>query len=217
VKIVALSDTHNRHSNLTIPECDILVHAGDATAMGSERDVRNFAKWFNDQPATYKIFVPGNHELEFEKNLPASKLWFQELCPEGILLMDEGVCIEGLNIWGSPVTPWFRDWAFNRQRGLDIKAFWDAIPEETDILITHGPPLYIRDSLYRWSDKEFCGRVGCEELAKRVFELPKLKYHIFGHIHCSHGEEFRLGKHFYNVAICDDRNFPVNDVTVIEV
>lgn len=37
--------------------------------------------------------------------------------------------------------PVFCDWGFNLERGEPIKEKWDLIPDDTDILITHGPPI----------------------------------------------------------------------------
>ncbi|MEI6873153.1 MAG: UvrD-helicase domain-containing protein, partial [Verrucomicrobiota bacterium] len=60
-------------------------------------------------------------------------------------LLNSGVTIEGLKIWGSPYSPRFFDWAFNCDRGEDIAQHWRLIPDDTDILITHGPPAGILD------------------------------------------------------------------------
>jgi hypothetical protein len=58
--------------------------------------------------------------------------------PTVIYLNDSGVEIDGLKFWGSPVQPYFHNWAFNRI-GDDICKHWELIPLDTDILITHGP------------------------------------------------------------------------------
>jgi len=216
LKIVALSDTHGQYEKSIVPECNILIHAGDATNWGSEEEIRKFARWFAAQPAEHKIFVPGNHELFFYRGLPASELWFTEECPEGILLIDSGVCIDGINIWGSPWTPKFGDWGFMRNRLSDIKYYWDAIPDETDILITHGPPLYILDELFMPYGRKR-GQVGCEMLWDRVNALPNLKYHIFGHIHDQYGMKSNGRTQFFNVAACANMNVFKNQPMVIEV
>ena len=47
---------------------------------------------------------------------------------------------DNVRIYGSPWQPEFYNWAFNLPRnGEEMKARWDAIPDNTDILITHGP------------------------------------------------------------------------------
>ena len=47
-----------------------------------------------------------------------------------IFLNDSGCVLENIKIWGSPVQPWFYDWAFNRTRGAEIKKHWDLIPKD---------------------------------------------------------------------------------------
>jgi Icc-related predicted phosphoesterase len=95
-------------------------------------------------------------------------------------LNDSGITIEGIKFWGSPITPWFHDWAYNRF-GFEIKEHWDLIPSDTDILITHGPPFGVLDTVIRGNEN-----VGCEFLMNRIKEInPKI--HAFGHIHEADG------------------------------
>lgn len=106
IRICAISDTHNHHNKLIIPECDILIHAGDWTGQGAKSEIENFAKWLDKQTQCKNIVViPGNHELYFEKGLPDSRNWFTDNCSRAKLLIDEGCEIEGIKIWGSPVQP----------------------------------------------------------------------------------------------------------------
>ena len=88
--------------------------------------------------------------------------------------------MEGFKIYGSPITPTFYNWAFMCDRGEQIKRYWDMIPENTDILISHGPPFGILDL----NGTEHCG---CEELAKRIPQLKNLNMAIWGHIHSGRG------------------------------
>ncbi len=93
---------------------------------------------------------------------------------------NESVEIEGIKIWGSPITPTFGiGWAFNKNR-MKTHEVWKQIPTDTDIVITHGPPSTILDLSYnRENELEFCGDTS---LRKRIFEInPKLS--LFGHIH----------------------------------
>lgn len=213
--IAAMSDSHNRHDSLIIPECDLLLHAGDATGMGYEHEIRKFAQWFNKQPAKHKIFVLGNHELMFEKKLPESKQWFYDECPNGIILINEEINIEGLSIWGSPWTPWFHNWAFNAVRGEEIRKHWDLIPNNIDVLITHGPAHGILDIVWDVSMSYPKERVGCFDLLDAI-KRTKPVLHFCGHIHGSHGQHHEEGTSFYNVSICDELYAPTNPVTVVD-
>lgn len=218
LKIVGISDTHNRHEKLLIPECDILIHAGDWTGMGFEHEVRDFAKWLNKQTqAKHIVLIPGNHELEFENALPLSMHWFKEECPTAHLLINESVTIEGIKFYGSPITPFFCDWAWNKHRGDVIQSYWDAIPDDTQILITHGPPYHILDQTTHADGTLRPDRLGCYQLMNRIKELKNLDLHFFGHIHACGGEQIHKdGVSFYNAAICDETYYPSNPLTIVE-
>ena len=157
--IIYISDTHNRHNDVELPDGDILIHAGDVSSKGTEAEIDNFLEWFSGQPHKHKIFIAGNHDFYFERETDtviANKI------PKNVIYLNDSGCeIEGLHIWGSPVQPEFNDWAFNRKRGDQIKKYWDLIPNNTDILITHGPPLKILDKSIRGK------HLGCEELKKQ--------------------------------------------------
>lgn len=181
MRIVAISDTHNRHHQIAIPECDILIHAGDATGRGHEFEVRDFARWFNEQPATHKVFIPGNHEKIFEKRLPESMAWFTEECPTGHVLINQLLTIDGLKIYGSPVTPWFYDWAWNEYTD-GLKRTWEAVPADIDIMVSHGPAHGILDEI-----EPGHGHLGCAVLRDELARI-KPQAHIFGHIHGGHGQ-----------------------------
>lgn len=214
MKIVAISDTHNRHNKLTIPECDLLIHAGDWSFRGKKSEVENFAHWLNKQTQCKEIVViPGNHELFFEKGLPDSLIWFTENCPRAKLLIDSGCEIDGVKIWGSPVQPWFHDWAWNRS-SFEIQKHWEKIPK-CNIVITHGPVYGILDQA-RYADGSIrTEHLGCPYLYKKIKEI-KPDIHICGHIHGGHGEKHIDGTSYYNVSICDEQYYPSNPITIIE-
>lgn len=230
MKLIAISDTHNRHGKLKIPKCDILIHAGDWTSMGYKHEVEDFAKWINEQPAKHIVLVPGNHELKFEESFPESREWVTNHCSKAHLLVDESVVIDGIKIHGSPVTPWFCDWAWNRSSGKDgyhmngksffpkpIKPHWDKIPDDTNILITHGPPYGILDETTYANGDPKPGNLGCEELMNRIKELKDLDLHFFGHIHAPGGTQVhKNGVSYYNAAICDETYFPGNPITEVD-
>lgn len=218
MRIVGISDTHNRHEDIEIPECDLFIHSGDWSSRGGYEQTEAFAKWLHKQPARYIVVVPGNHERQFEKSLPISRAWILDHCPRAHILIDEGIEIEGFKIWGSPVTPLYgTDWAWNRWSGEDIDKHWQMIPLDTQLLITHGPPANILDIVYYVDGVTPKGRAGCHSLYNKVMQLDKLLHHMFGHIHCDHGHLEHCGKHFWNMAICDYMNTPTNPVTVIEI
>lgn len=217
LKIVAISDIHCRQEEVIIPECDILISCGDYSFRGTSHEVKMFHQWFNKQPARYKISVQGNHEKGVEKYFDLSKKVAEEACPD-VYFIDEGLIeIEGTKIWCSAITPFFCDWAWNRQRGEEIKKHWDRIPLDIDVLVTHGPPKGILDICYDWDMVTVRDRVGCEDLWNKILELKQLKHHFFGHIHGSYGHKEFNSIHFWNVAICDERYQSRNLPIIVEL
>lgn len=214
VKIVAISDTHNKHEQLVIPPCDILIHAGDESFMGRATELMDFAEWFDKQPAKHLVWIPGNHSVGFAAQYPHSLSWIKSKSPRTNVLMNSDVTLEGLKIWGSPVTPWFHDWAYNEYRGAPIKKYWDMIPSDTSIVVTHGPPHGILDVVSPGSHRE--QRVGCEELMKKI-QMIKPKLHIFGHIHEGYGEEHFMDTHFINASSVDAEYYSMNPPMVVDV
>ena len=197
MKLVLLSDTHGLHRRLgTLPTGDVLIHAGDITNRGEEHTVRDFLNWFTKQPHKHKIFIAGNHDFFFE-DVTSSTL--RKLIPSNIhYLNDSGVVLDDVHFWGTPVTPYFFNWAFNRQRGKDIAAHYLKFPERVDVLISHGPPKGILDAVGRMNEA-----VGCEELLKKVAEV-KPRVHVFGHIHEHGGKNIELdGTQYINASVLE--------------
>jgi Icc-related predicted phosphoesterase len=190
-RIVCISDTHGKHAQLALPEGDLLLHAGDISSTGQAIQIKSFMDWFGAQPHRYKVMIAGNHDFLAEDQPKA----FLEMVPDNVVyLNDSGVTIEGLHIWGSPVQPWFHDWAFNRKRGPKIAEHWAKIPDQVDILITHGPPFGVGDMLSTGP------RVGCEDLKIRV-DAVRPKLHVFGHIHEAYGIYDREGICYVNASV----------------
>ena len=201
MKIDLISDTHNKHKEFILKGGDLLIHSGDATGRGQSGEIHAFLNWFEKQPYPHKIFVPGNHDFGLERETAR----YREDCEKrGItLLIDEGIEIEGIKIYGSPITPTFFNWAFMRDRGEKIKRHWDAIPEDTEILITHGPAYGIRDAVTN-SYHPNGELVGCMDLRVRLDQLKELKLHVFGHIHDEAGTSM-VGQYIAaNAALLND-------------
>lgn len=229
MKLVCISDTHCALHEVKVPEGDVLVHAGDGTFRGTLQEVATWAKDLAALPHKHKIVIAGNHDWLFEKEPEIARNLMRE---NGITyLEDSGVEIEGVKFWGSPWQPEFCNWAFNLSRmGTELHDKWALIPEGTDVLITHGPPLDILDAVPRFQPRrnpldpygayldEKVGEehVGCYDLKERVLKL-KPKLHVFGHIHCAYGEMEFNGTRFVNAAVMDDMCYPINKPIVVEL
>lgn len=211
MRVVAISDTHERHGQIVVPNGDVLICAGDISHNGKPDAVFAFLSWMNRQPHPNKILVAGNHDFYFERTNPATVAKrVAEFAPTVTYLQDSGVGVEGMKVWGSPWQPVFFDWAFNLKRGKALAAKWALIPDDTDILVTHGPPFETLDVVPSGR------RVGCEMLAARLSVLS-VRLHVFGHIHHSYGAVERDGRVSVNAAICDERYRAVNAPVVVDI
>jgi Icc-related predicted phosphoesterase len=176
LRLVLLSDTHQLHREVDVPDGDIFIHAGDFTLFSESMDaVVDFNDWLAELPHRYKIVVPGNHEF-FPEADPSER----SLLSNATVLINEGTEIDGLRIWGSPVTP-LCGGAFGLSSAKDRKRLYSRIPQDIDILVSHGPPFGILDTAPISGSHE-----GCRELLDAVTRVsPKL--HVFGHIHAASG------------------------------
>lgn len=204
--LVVISDTHGLHDVLEVPPGDVLIHAGDITRRGDLEDLRAFDRFLAGLDHPHKLVIAGNHDFCFERSPAAARAVLRH----AVYLQDSGVEVAGLRFWGSPWQPWFFDWAFNLERGPEIRAKWDLIPGDTDVLITHGPPAGHGDMTARGE------RAGCRDLLARIEEV-KPRFHLFGHIHEDHGTTTDGVTTFVNASTCDLGYRPVQPPVVIEV
>lgn len=180
MKCYIFSDSHQFHNQLEIPECDMIIFCGDSTnsrdPTKNEKEEIEFLNWYSKQKAKYKIMIAGNHNVAIYKRLVDPRKW------KGITYLEhESVNVEGLNIFGSPYSPQFGDWAFmyKRNRG---EVIWSSIPDNTDILITHSMPKGVLDLAFDMDNRKNIVQVGCKCLANRIDEI-KPKYFMGGHLH----------------------------------
>lgn len=196
--IVTISDTHCRHEEIEVPNGDIIIHAGDFTSRGYKHEIEDFVKWYGSLPHMWKILIAGNHDKGTDPDQKAQHYqggpeYFEDLCEKyDIILLNDELCDvytpngDIIHIWGSPVQPRFgHGWAWNRDRGADIKKHWDKIPDIADIVVTHGPPFGYGDRVYH-SAYSGGDRVGCDDLSEALRRV-KPKMHICGHIHEDRG------------------------------
>jgi hypothetical protein len=221
LRVVAVADTHQFHDELVLPAGDVLVSAGDAGRGGDLEEIEGFLRWFSSQPHRHKIFVPGNHDGCLQD--PAILAGLRAAFADVVILVDEGCVIDGLRLWGSPWTPTFHDWAFMLPRGALLAERWAWIPDDTDVLITHGPPQRILDDVaaYRFgrdirddnSDLDVDDRyAGCADLRARV-RVVRPPLHLFGHIHSQRGVAHDDGVTFVNCSTNECERPP----TVVDV
>ena len=229
MRIVALSDQHGHLPE--IPPCDLLLVAGDVcpdrvgAEVASDHPDRqkdwfdaHARPWLAKAPARHKILTWGNHDwcgqaCHFESGSPEAA--------EGQILVDAGTTVPrtgagggSISIWASPWTREFASWAFMKSP-RELADVYAAIPEGTDILVTHQPP-------YRHGDRfDHPGSAGMEhlgstELLEAIARIrPKLV--VCGHLHGGHGRYVYEGVPIYNVSVVNDDYQMVRPPTVIDI
>jgi Icc-related predicted phosphoesterase len=205
--ITTISDTHNKHKSITpfLKGGDILIHAGDLSSMGYKHEIIEFCKWF-DSIDNYdlKIFIAGNHDYGFEERVEET-MQIVNSYKTITYLQDDWVGFQKNNlreirIWGSPWQPEFYNWAFNLQRnGKELEDKWNLIPDNTDIVVTHGPAYGYVDTVVGSYEK-----LGCEKLIQRIEHLnPHI--HICGHIHTGYGYKTNGRTNFINASVLNEQ------------
>ena len=216
MKVTLISDTHTKHKQLNgdLPGGDLLIHAGDFMNSGYDKtDATEFFDWF-DKIDNYddKIFIAGNHdrimqnEPEWAQGILTGYKTIEYLQDEQLTLYFDGpngdFPEDNVRIYGSPWQPEFYNWAFNLPRnGGELKAKWNAIPTNTDILITHGPAFGKLDDVEGRRGQH----LGCELLAEHINTVARPKIHVCGHIHSGYGYYFDGQTHYFNASILNER------------
>ena len=238
IRFVMISDTHSYESKQMaietaldrIPEGDVLLHCGDFSNVGKLEEIASFARWFGALPHKRKIVIAGNHDLALDENSfantaprfghrdvhdPTKTCKEARAMLEGIpdceYLCDSGTMVEGIKVWGSPWQPEFCEWAFNLPRGAACRAKWSLVPAETDVLLTHGPPL---------GHGDLCSsghRAGCLDLLDDIQTRIKPAVHAFGHIHEGAGVTTDGSTLYVNASTCNLRYRPINQPIVVDV
>ena len=199
MRIVLISDTHGSHP--VLPKGDVLIHAGDATMMGTPEEVANFDKWLGTLDYKHIIFTPGNHDFLFEEK--------QHLLSNATVLINESIEIDELKIWASPLSTIFGSWAFMKSE-VELAKVWKTIPNNVDIVVTHGPPRGVLDLTV--------GGVGAgsQSLLNRMRAIEP-RIHVFGHIHEGHGEVWDGETQYLNVSLLNEYYELVNQPTVVDL
>lgn len=213
-KIVCVSDSHGRHKEITLPNGDFLIHAGDfSRGKGSILETIDFLKWLESLPYKHRIAIAGNHDAITEDSPDLFASLFKEHAPSCHYLCDSGIELDGYKIWGSPVTPTFYNWWWNRNRGPEIMRHWQMIPEDTQILVTHGPPRGILDLVPDGSHQ------GCLDLKEVINKrLKNLKLHVFGHLHSDGNQQVTQNNVTYvNAAVVGEDYRLRGKIQVIEI
>lgn len=215
-RFVCISDTHDLHEYMKeLPAGDVLLHSGDFSMSGKPQCVSNFNAYLASLPHPVKIVIAGNHDMTFDEDTyigrggwkrchhgePYDCKSIKALLTNCIYLEDELYVHNGIRIYGSPWQPEYNGYAFGLERGTNSRKKWSRVPDEVDILMTHGPPFGHGD---KTKENE---HVGCVDLAQTVTRRVKPRFHVFGHVHEGYGITTNSETTFVNAATC---NFSYN-------
>jgi Icc-related predicted phosphoesterase len=217
MKVCAISDTHGLLPK--IPECDVLVIAGDILPLEIQRNTIEsvgwlagpFQKWALKQKCKNVVLVAGNHDFIFQE------LYIKYLGPRQVhdilfqndkklkirYLCDNHTVIGGKMFYGIPWCPELKNWAFyGDHETLEYRA--KAIPD-CDVLVTHCPPKIGLQGVVLQEDNWNNGRnFGCQEYAEACL-VKNIKWVVSGHIHSgNHEVEKFTNTSFVNVSMKDE-------------
>ena len=226
MNIIHISDTHSQFKRLKFNiedyvdknDINVLIHSGDLTNLGSENEIKDFIIWFrNINGYQYKIFIAGNDDFILQNKPNWLINMIENLKDENIFYLEDNEKLINDNygnvikFYGFPWQPRFGDWAFNVDKdSKEMYELCNKIPNDTDVLISHGPPYNIKDYLSSGES------VGCKILRERI-DKTNIKLVLFGHIHYSYGKSLVNDIIYLNSSICSEFNRPVNDPQIIKI
>jgi len=219
VSILHLSDTHNIHGSIEqsfgLPKADILLHTGDVSNFGTDKEMADFDEWIGQIKDRFKhlYLISGNHDwLHSVDMVNKSHLAPEEtLAPDfmqrkfqNIELIDfKTVDVLGLKIHGSGWCPWFGDAApGDEPSSPKHRSIFNAFKEMRENSAgIEDPPMHRFDEIpegvdilmthgppQQIFDVTLRGHWGGSQSLRRNIEQKRPKMHLFGHVHEQRGE-----------------------------
>ena len=202
VRVVCLSDTHERHDSIDVPAGDVLLLTGDLLTINrhfsvdySVKKLEAVAEWLRAQPHPVKILIAGNHDHAMAQ-LGTARV--QAIFHGSTYLEDSGaeIPVQGggkLAVWGSPLSAGHsKNDAFQSEYSKRLA----ALPKRCDILLTHGP------------------------LQEQQLLTVAPRLHVCGHIHAKHGLKVIGTTHrtiSVNASIMDGKYHPTQVPVVVDL
>lgn len=214
MKIVCTGDFHGQFpADGEMPEGDVLVFAGDiGLNIGTTRHAHSiedaiapFDDWLDRQQLSYNLIVgiAGNHDRLLEEAPEVGRQLNWDY------LHDSGLVYDGVKFWGAPWSNKFFDWAFMGNE-TQLAERWALIPDDTDVLITHGPAYGVNDLAQGRTN------VGSKTLRERILEVRPL-LHVSGHIHEARGVDLIGGTVCVNPSYVDGGYRPGHAPVVLDL
>jgi len=194
IRLVIMSDTHERHRTVTVPAADLLVHSGDILMSSSlavqargEAVLADFDAWLATLPCKEKVVIGGNHDTALQRS--------PHLITNAVLLDDTAVTLEnsGLKVYGNSYS-----------EGSSHNSAWqEASPSvsEASCACAHVVLSHECASLLR----------------QQVLPCCRPLVWASGHSHSQHGVRLADGILFVNAAIQDTSYNPVQPPVVVDL
>ncbi|ELP90404.1 hypothetical protein EIN_016230 [Entamoeba invadens IP1] len=201
IRFVIISDTHRKHSFLSLPRGDFLIHCGDFSN-SKEYSIRKFAKWLHSQHFLHKLIVLGNNELKITKSTEQISKWISEECSEAVLLINQSVTIDDFVFYGA-------NWGFNGEESFQPD------PTKTFVFLSHQPPYNILDmmAVSSLSSPSFHG--GSHPILDFISKnKPKLV--CFGHSHNCFGVMKDETTTYVNATFVNNLSIPVKGAVILK-
>lgn len=218
MKIACIADNHG-FLNVKVPECDLMIIAGDICPV-SDHSVMfqklwiedNFINWARKQPVKNVVWVAGNHDFicQTDKRYDYHHILDDRDNSVTIHYVNcATVKIDDLNIWGSPWSNEFGPWAFMTNE-LQLERIYEDIPENIDVIISHGPPKGLCD----FTEDEI--HAGSSAL-RRTLSRVKPRLCVTGHIHEGYGVARFGDTKIINASIMTAEYQPTNKPIMVEI
>jgi len=219
MKAALISDTHGMLPDPSkFEEADFIIHAGD---IGPDRWKGNRAvfPWYQEEFAewarafyTKPIYLTwGNHDFIGERVQPDT---IDEAMPDNVqFLVDKQIEIEGKKVWFSPWSNLFGNWAFMKGENDLKEKYFKEIPDDTQVIVSHGPPYGLGDKIY-WDGRD--QHVGSRSLLAFMDRSTQLELVICGHIHEARGLYKDEGIDVRNVSLVDEKYQPIFNPIIID-
>jgi hypothetical protein len=225
--------TSDIHGNLFDPELveagEVMLISGDicpdyqfARSASAQREwIRSeFIPWARRVPVDLMLVDWGNHDWYGEHvyhrqgaGIGVDPEIAALLPPNVKFLTDASYYLPNdMKVYLTPWQPEFCGWAFNAlDTASDLGSKFLNIPEDTEILVVHGPPYGYGDRTYGADGR----RVGSQQLRMRIDSLPKLRLVVCGHIHEGYGSYQHMAPNgrtvdIVNASRCDRLRMPCN-------
>lgn len=197
VRLVIISDTHERHRQVHLPAGDVFLHCGDISMSSSLavqsrglRVLQDFNEWLATVPCKEKVVIGGNHDMALLR-LGAEA---QSVISNATILNDTALVLEasGLKVYGTP----FSEGDSHNNAWQVAEPTVSGACDDADIVLSHE---------------------SAASLQEKVLARCRPAVWASGHEHNSHGARFQNGTLFANAAIQDGRYNPTQPAIVVDL